>query len=83
MKDLRKQVGERINALRRARGLTQNELAEKVALDGRHISRLETGKHYPSLDTLASMAGGAGGGTTGILPVPDDGDRKPDAGCTY
>ncbi|MTT54194.1 helix-turn-helix domain-containing protein [Alcanivorax sp. VBW004] len=56
MEDLRKQVGERINALRRARGLTQNELAEKVELDGRHISRLETGKHYPSLDTLASMA---------------------------
>ncbi|WP_290525745.1 helix-turn-helix transcriptional regulator [Alcanivorax sp.] len=56
MNDPKKQIGERISLLRRSRGMTQNELAEKVSLDGRHISRLETGKYFPSLDTLVSMA---------------------------
>jgi transcriptional regulator with XRE-family HTH domain len=56
-KDLAKHlIGERISTLRRARGLTQNELAEKAGLDGRHVSRLETGKHFPSLDTLVAIS---------------------------
>lgn len=57
MKDPKQLIGERISTLRRARGLTQNELAERAGLDGRHVSRLETGKHFPSLDTLVTMAG--------------------------
>lgn len=56
MKDPKQLIGERISTLRRARHLTQNDLAEKVGVDGRHISRLETGKYFPSLDTLATMA---------------------------
>lgn len=56
MKDTKRLIGERIAMLRRAQGLTQNELAEKVGIDGRHVSRLETGKSYPSLDTLVVMA---------------------------
>ena len=56
MSDSKKLIGERISALRRIKNLTQNELAEKVGLDSRHISRLETGKYYPSLDTLETMA---------------------------
>lgn len=56
MSDSKKLIGERICTLRKARGLTQSELAEKVGLDSRHISRLETGKYYPSLDSLEVIA---------------------------
>ncbi|KAF0810995.1 XRE family transcriptional regulator [Alcanivorax sp. S71-1-4] len=56
MKDPKQLIGARISTLRRARHLTQNDLAEQVGVDGRHISRLETGKYFPSLDTLVAMA---------------------------
>lgn len=56
MKNPRRLIGERISTLRKAKNLTQYEFAEKVGLDGQHISRLETGKYYPSMDTLVIMA---------------------------
>lgn len=56
MSDSKKLIGERIGKLRKARRLTQSELAEKIGLDNSHLSRLETGKHYPSLDSLEAMA---------------------------
>ena len=56
MSDAKKLIGERISALRKAQGLTQSELAERVNLDSRHVSRLETGKYFPSLDSLEAMA---------------------------
>ena len=56
MSDARKLIGERISTLRKARNLTQSELAELVELDSRHISRLETGKYFPSLDSLEVMS---------------------------
>lgn len=56
MSDSKKLIGDRIGTLRKSRGLTQSELAERVGLDSRHVSRLETGKHYPSLDSLEAIA---------------------------
>ncbi|PHS60552.1 MAG: XRE family transcriptional regulator [Alcanivorax sp.] len=56
MKNPKQLIGQRISLLRRARHLTQNDLAEGVGVDSRHISRLETGKYFPSLDTLITMA---------------------------
>lgn len=56
MSDSKKLIGERIGKLRKARGFTQSKLAEQIGLDNSHLSRLETGKHYPSLDSLEAMA---------------------------
>ncbi len=56
MNDVKKQIGERINVLRKARGLTQSELAERVNLDSHHISRLETGRYFPSMESLVAIA---------------------------
>ncbi|AFT69579.1 PbsX-like transcriptional regulator [Alloalcanivorax dieselolei B5] len=56
MKNPKQLIGQRISLLRRARHLTQNDLAEGVGVDSRHISRLETGKYFPSLDTLVTMS---------------------------
>ena len=57
MPDTKKLIGERIKVLRKQAGLTQEQLAELVGLDARHLSRLEVGRHFPSLDSLERIAG--------------------------
>ena len=56
MSDNKKLIGERISSLRKARHMTQSELAERVGIDSQHVSRLETGKYYPSFESLELMA---------------------------
>jgi transcriptional regulator with XRE-family HTH domain len=56
MADTKKLIGARIKELRKQAGLTQEQLAEKVDLDSRHLSRLEVGNHFPSLDSLERIA---------------------------
>ena len=36
-------LGEKLQTLRRSRGLSQEQLAEKLAVSGRTVSRWETG----------------------------------------
>jgi len=49
-------LGEKIAELRRQRGWSQNEFAEKIGVHGRHISRLETNRMRPSSVTLKRIA---------------------------
>ncbi len=56
MADTKRLIGARIKELRKRAGLTQEELAELVELDSRHVSRLEVGRHFPSLDSLERIA---------------------------
>jgi len=49
-------LGARIKELRKARRLTQEQLSEKINIDPKHLSRIEVGKSYPSLDTLERIA---------------------------
>lgn len=56
MTDTKKLIGTRIKELRKQAGFTQEQLAERVDLDARHLSRLEVGKHFPSLDSLERIA---------------------------
>ena len=56
MPDTKKLIGARIKELRRQSGLTQEKLAEAVGLDARHLSRLEVGRHFPSLDSLERIS---------------------------
>ena len=48
----KKLLGLRIKELRRKRGLTQDKLSEMIDIDPKHLSRIEVGKSYPSLDAL-------------------------------
>lgn len=57
MADTKVQIGARLKALRKGAGLTQEQLAEIVDLDARHLSRLEVGRHFPTLETLERIAG--------------------------
>ena len=54
--DNKKLLGARIKELRRQAQMTQEVLAERVGLDARHLSRLEVGRHFPSLDSLERLA---------------------------
>ena len=56
MKSTQQMLGERIKELRKAKGLSQNSLSEKVDIETKHLSRIEVGKSYPSLDTLQRIA---------------------------
>lgn len=56
MKDLLHKLGARLKEIRKARGLTQEALAEKVDLTPQYLSRLEAGHQSPSIETVARLA---------------------------
>ena len=56
MEPTRKLLGARIKELRKLRALSQERLAEMIDIDPKHISRIEVGRSFPSMDTLTAMA---------------------------
>lgn len=56
MKNPTELLGARIRELRKARRLTQEQLAELLGIEQKHISLIELGKSYPSLDRLMRIA---------------------------
>lgn len=56
MKTTKELLGARIKELRKVRRLSQEQLSEKINIDPKHLSRIEVGKSYPSLDTLEKIA---------------------------
>lgn len=56
MKDLTKTVSHNLSSLRKARGLTQGQLAEKFSYTDKSISKWETGEGLPDLNVLAELA---------------------------
>lgn len=56
MKTTKELLGARIKELRRARGISQERLAEMIEVEPSHMSRIEGGKSYPSLDRLERIA---------------------------
>ena len=51
-----KKIGCFFKELRKEKGITQEQLAEKLNVAGRTISRWETGNNMPDLDFLIEMA---------------------------
>ena len=56
MKDTKKLLGGRIKDLRKLRSLSQESLAEMVKIDPKHLSRIEVGRGFPSIDALEKLA---------------------------
>lgn len=54
--DLSSRLSRNIAERRRALGLTQAQLAERLGVDTETLSRFERGKHLPSLLTLERLA---------------------------
>lgn len=60
-------LGARLRELRLAAGLTQAELARRTGIHRPNIARVEAGRHTPSLETLARLAGAIGVPTSRVL----------------
>ncbi|MCC0022868.1 MAG: helix-turn-helix transcriptional regulator [Hyphomicrobiaceae bacterium] len=54
---MKEQIGIRIKALRKDRGLTQAQLAERTDRSLDTISAIERGVNYPGIDTALAIAG--------------------------
>lgn len=50
------QIGSKVQALRKTKKLTQEQLAEAVDVSWRTISNLETGKVIPKLELICALA---------------------------
>ncbi len=48
---------EKLQTLRKERGLTQDELAEQLFVSRAAVSKWESGRGYPSIDSLKTIAG--------------------------
>lgn len=46
---------EKVKALRKANGLSQNELAEKIHIHSTHLSKMENGHLSPSIDIVQRL----------------------------
>ncbi len=55
---LKKRFGERIQQLRRQKGISQEKLEESSGLHATHISEIEQGRGNPSLNTINRLARG-------------------------
>ena len=52
----RLRIGRRIAEVRKGKGITQVQLAERCGMHQGHIARIEKGKYSVGLDTLANIA---------------------------
>jgi transcriptional regulator with XRE-family HTH domain len=56
MPDVKKLIGSRIKTLRQVRGISQEELAEKISVNAKYLSSIERGKANPTLDVFIRIA---------------------------
>lgn len=52
----RERIGNRIAALRKLAGYTQEELAQRAGIQRTHLGRIEAGKYAVTLETLQAIA---------------------------
>ena len=70
MENLHKQVENKIRALRKAQGLSQEHLAEQASLRPTYIGEIERGETNPSLTTLQSIADALRINIGDLIPSP-------------
>ncbi len=56
MTDIKILIGQRIKAVRKSRGITQEKLSELIGIEPQSLSYMETGKFAPSPDTLQKLS---------------------------
>ena len=56
MKTIRQKFGEKIRELRRAKGLSQEELAFRAGVHRNYLGGIERGERNPALENIAAIA---------------------------
>lgn len=69
--DMRKLVGRNVARLRREKGLTQEEVAERSGFSQQYLSSLERGQRNPTVITLYELAQALGVSHVELV-APDD-----------
>ena len=71
---LRQRLGQRIRALRKARGWTQEELGHRAGMDYKYLGAIERGERNFPVDVLARLASGLGAPVHAlfIFDAPDE-----------
>ena len=64
----RQRIGQRIAEIRKAQGITQQDLADRTGIQRNHISRIEQGRYSVGFDTLQLIAEAMGGNVDIITP---------------
>lgn len=64
-------IGDRIRALRKEKGLTQKELAQKLGVSASMVGQYETNVRKPKLETLEKFASSLGVSITEIVDISD------------
>ena len=54
--DLKEMIGSRIREIRNKKGITQDQLAERVGISSKYLSSIERGKENPTLSTILKLA---------------------------
>lgn len=55
-KNIQKNFGIKIREFRKAKGFTQEKLAEMIDISTRHMSRIETGTNFPSTELIERLS---------------------------
>lgn len=69
-------VGRRVRSVRRAAGLTLEELAERTDANVTHLGAIERGRHNPSLLLLVRIADALGVGVPTLLDIDEEKDAR-------
>lgn len=56
MSENKENLGNKIKQLWKANGRTQEQLAEKISIDNKHLSRIEKGYHMPNYQIIKKLA---------------------------
>ena len=51
----KKYIAQIIQNARKKQGLKQSQLAERIGISEKHLSKIETGKNYPALDNFLKI----------------------------
>lgn len=54
--DLKQMIGARVKEIRTKRGITQDQLSERVEINPKYLSSIERGKENPTLNTLIKLS---------------------------
>lgn len=64
-----KTIGAQVRKMRKAKGMTQEQLAEKAGVGITHISHIETGRTAPSLDIVICLINAFGCSADELLGI--------------
>ena len=70
--DMRKLVGRNFARLRKAKGLTQEEVEARSGFSQQYLSSLERGRRNPTVITLYELAGALGVSHVELVAPDDD-----------